>query len=784
MDFHAQRHPVVNNTIRNRNTRHITLQLALASALGLNTAYAGHGSFTTSNAIYRIPYADGTAVTANNDHHNHPNVPNRVDLGGGDGSTIVAAASGIIRAIVDRHGNSNGLGDGLSADGNSAHDDSTEHSCLDDDTVIGDCSDYNNYVWIQHSNGEWTKYTHFATGSVTANNWQVGDTILVGQALGAQSDVGSASGSHLHHEVAAIPDSEANCPGDCPFSALGGFVNSSWNVVARVCFSNGDDDGDGLYTDGEAYIAGPCVNTAPTAEAGGPYVVNEGSTVLLDGSGSSDPENALLIYSWAPAAQLDNAASATPLYSGVDDMLDNLTLTVSDLGGDVTVGTALTDSDDATITVVNVAPSVLVSIVTNNIDEGSAATITASITDPGAADTHTATVDWADGSPLQAVSVAQLAAGVAHVYGDNGVFNVTVTATDDDGGVGDHSAPLTVLNVAPTVDATATVNAVDEGQSASVSATFTDPGFLDTHTASIDWDDGNGPQAVELADLAAGVQHEYGDNGNYDVVVTVTDDDGGSGDDVAGVAVSNVDPVVSIDLSGAISFPGGDYLVVKSGTQLPLMATGSDAGSDDLSFAWNTGDSSTHFNNGVSPDLPNSPGPVYPFQVDDAIDALYMQPGVIALGLDLSDDDNGLAMTAADVIVTGTADQTQGLGWWKHQYSGNGAAHIDAATAAGYLDIVNAVSGVFSETTAVTSFTDLHQVLSPKGGDKRAAARAELMLAWLQFASGAVLWNAPVDGITYLELMFLAEAIITDPGASNASLQSIQQRLAKTRHAQ
>ena len=38
-------------------------------------------TFTTSAGIYRIPYIDGTAVTANNDHHNHPNVPNRVDLG-------------------------------------------------------------------------------------------------------------------------------------------------------------------------------------------------------------------------------------------------------------------------------------------------------------------------------------------------------------------------------------------------------------------------------------------------------------------------------------------------------------------------------------------------------------------------------------------------------------------------------------------------------------------------------------------------------------------------------
>ena len=101
-------------------------------------------------------------MTPSNHHHNHPNVLNRVDLVAGAGMTIVAAASGTIRAVVDQHG-----------------DDPEEHSCLDSDTVPGDCSDYNNYVWIEHPNGEWTKYTHFDTGSVTANGWTVGDLARV-----------------------------------------------------------------------------------------------------------------------------------------------------------------------------------------------------------------------------------------------------------------------------------------------------------------------------------------------------------------------------------------------------------------------------------------------------------------------------------------------------------------------------------------------------------------------------------------------------------------------------
>ena len=65
------------------------------------------------------------------------------------------------------------------------------------------------------------------------------------------------------------------------------------------------------------------MNTAPTAEAGGPYQVNEGSTVQLNGTGSTDPHNAILTYTWSPGANLDDPSSATPVYSAIDDTVDN-----------------------------------------------------------------------------------------------------------------------------------------------------------------------------------------------------------------------------------------------------------------------------------------------------------------------------------------------------------------------------------------------------------------------------------------------------------------------------
>ena len=665
---------------------------------------ASHGSFTTSAAIYRIPYANGTIVSANNDHHSHPNAVNRVDLGGGDGSTVVAAASGIIRGISDRHGNSNGFGDGLAADLVTPQDDNLEHSCSDakdenddpipDSTVKGLCQHHNNYVWIEHPNGEWTKYTHFATGSVTmappfGHGWSVGDTILVGQAIGFQSDIGSAGGSHLHFEVAAVPPGSPNPP----FSDLGGFVSNSWNVVTVVCFADGDTNADSLYTEGELYTAGPCVNTAPTAEAGGPYQVNEGSMIQLDGSGSSDPHNAILSYEWTPAANLNDASLAMPVYTALDDAVENITLTVSDLGGDVTVATALTDDYETTLTVRNVPP--------------------------------------------------------------------TVTAVGD---------------------------SINEAGTATVSATFTDPGTLDTHTATILWGDGTPAQNVSVVALAAGVQHVYGDNGSYSVTVTVTDDDGGSGGDTVNVVVGNLAPSVDFDTTGAVTFPGGDYLVVKAGSALPSSAEGSDPGSDDLTFIWSVGDENVHFNNGATPDPMLSPFGTFPFHASDSINALYGAPGVELLTVTLNDDDGGTDNDGGNVIVTGIAGSTEGAGWWKHQYSGTGSPQIDALTLAGYLEIVNAVSSVFSESVTAATSSHVQAILSPNTGDRRARAVAELMVAWLQFASGAVHWNAtvPLGGgatMKFLPLMFDAEATILNPAATNAQLQDVEQRLLKVRHA-
>jgi hypothetical protein len=687
------------------------LYLGLLPNIPSNIVLADHGAFQQTVGIYRLPYADGTDLVVTQDHHTHGGdggLKDKYDLKAGLGKDVVAAASGWIRAIVDQHGNSPNPGDGRDSSGNlhdnvknsdtDLYNDSLEHSCANPDPPLDNCVDYNNYVWIEHPNGEWSSYVHLGTGTVRALGWtadpdnrEVGaaNWIEAGEVLGKEGDVGYASGggtapgNHLHWEVAK----PAAGKDKVEFEAKGGFMipkdGDGINLAPVICNIVGNDS---LLDQNETFTAGPCPNQPPTAEAGGPYEVNEGSTVQLNGTGSSDPDGNPLTYMWSPDANLNDNSLPQPTFTGVDDSVNQIRLDVFDKIEQINA------SDTATITVKNVAPTV--NAIDTTINEGATATVRASVNDPGTSDTHTVTINWDDGSAVQNVTRAQLAAGVGHVYGDNGIFNVLVTVTDDDGGVGSDTAVVTVANLAPTV---------------------------------------------------------------------------------------------TLDTSGEISFPGGSYMVVEAGTELPSSATGTDPGSDDLTFTWSAGDANIFYNNGTSPDPVKSPFGTFPFTATDSIDAIYGAPGVETLSLTLTDDDGGSDVNSAGVIVTGNATQTEGSGWWKHQYSGSGAPHISEATAMGYLEIVNAVSSVFSEITPTATMAQVHAVLSPTEGDRRARARAELMVAWLQFASGAVAYDAtvPLDSgpTDFLALMFAAEAVINNPASTDAQLQAAELDLAKVRHA-
>ena len=95
-------------------------------------------------------------------------------------------------------------------------------------------------------------------------------------------------------------------------------------------------------------------NDDPTADAGSDQTVYEGSLVRLDGSGSEDPENEALTYSWSLTGSspmtpvtLTDAATATPSFTAPSPLAEDVTLTFTLT---VTAGGA-SDTDTVVVTV-------------------------------------------------------------------------------------------------------------------------------------------------------------------------------------------------------------------------------------------------------------------------------------------------------------------------------------------------------------------------------------------------------------------------------------------------
>lgn len=312
---------MVTMAVRQAHRRRVLRHLALASAAALVTmaaplagpASAGH-TFTISDGVYRIPFDDGVALTVSGDHHDH-NPVDRIDMVAvAANQLVVAAASGIIRAVVDFHGNSPGPGDGLANDG-SAQNDALEHSCQDgmpaipNSVVVGLCQDYNNYVWIEHPNGEWTKYTHMGTGTVTANGWAVGMPVNTGDVLGIEGDVGRAGGRHSHFE-AAIP-TNPNDP--TPFSTLGGFI-AGVNVVPFVC-----DIPTNLYDTGSAYVAADCVSLPVPAVCSVVPPPGPGAIIALPGVVTVGTAGQDVIYGTAGPDRIAGLGGDDTIFGGGGD---------------------------------------------------------------------------------------------------------------------------------------------------------------------------------------------------------------------------------------------------------------------------------------------------------------------------------------------------------------------------------------------------------------------------------------------------------------------------------
>ncbi len=208
---------------------------------------------------------------------------------------------------------------------------------------------------------------------------------------------------------------------------VGHLYSTAGLYTVTVCVV--DDDAPGC----DGFDVNVSENVPPTADAGGPYSVAEGDTVTLDASGSVDADGTVTTWVWEaadPLVTLMGADTATPDFSAADDGDFDVTLRVCDDLG------ACSDVVTVTVTVTNEAP-VVDAGGDQVVDGGVAVVLAATFADSGTADTHTASIDWGDGTVEPGV-VDQVGGTVSgsHTYGTADVYTVTVSVTDDDGDVG------------------------------------------------------------------------------------------------------------------------------------------------------------------------------------------------------------------------------------------------------------------------------------------------------------------------------------------------------------
>jgi hypothetical protein len=368
-----------------------------------------------------------------------------------------------------------------------------------------------------------------------------------------------------------------------------------------------------------------------------------------------------------------------------------------------------------------------------------------------------------------------------------------VTVTDDDRGSGSASTTVTVNNVDPAVSSNLSDATIDEGGTVKASATFTDQGTLGTHSATINWDDGMGPQAVTIAQLAIGVNHVYGDNGIFAVVVTVTDDDGGSHSPSLNVTVGNIAPSADIDETGFILINGIPTLLATAGEPVDFSGRSTDPGSNDLDLSWDWDDgapapdvTTAYLVNDSALDPLHSPS-VQPRDETDSTEHSFSDACRYDVTFGSLDDDGGFASDSAVVIIIGNSDQVRGTGYWSHQYRGNGKVDFSDPELLCLLDIVNFVSSDFDEETPPGTFEEAIDVLETKGNTPKAELlESQLLAALLNFANGSVGWDQLIDtdndqqgDTSFSDVIANAESVLNNPASTDDELLARKDLLEK-----
>jgi hypothetical protein len=523
-----------------------------------------------------------------------------------------------------------------------------------------------------------------------------------------------------------------------------------------------------------ALEAGP---QPPVANVGSDKTIEEGESVTLDLSTSYDPDGYIAKYEYdfgdgsyfiyeppSPGQPLPIIGHQYGDDGKGSDGYYTISLTVTDDDGD-------TASDTMIVTVLNSDP-VISSTAPSLVYEGAAVSSSIEVSDEGS-DDILIEVDWGDGSsPTEILSLNDPSVGLDpypspdinprhltktahHVYGDDGVFTLTVSATDDDGGVAESTHDIQVMNLPPSLSVSVP-SSVSEGKDLTIQIDVLDLGSDDV-SLLVDWGDGESeeetyyndgvgpdppesPLGVHPVSISKSISHIYGDDGTYTVSVIASDDDGGKSTKTIDVEVLNSVPFV---------YAFGPY-TIDEGSPLFVSTRARDSGSDDLTFRWmwELGPSieNLFFNDGVGPDPYPSPHGTYPFSILDSSSHTYGDDGNYSIVLSVKDDDGGIGGHATYVLVLNVApsiiavnytvfrNEPRTIGYWGHQCNVTFPYGDHTGILPEWIDEISSGSRVFKD---ISSKADVFSIVQNGDASEMAEmARRQLMGVWLNIVSG------------------------------------------------
>ncbi len=328
------------------------------------------------------------------------------------------------------------------------------------------------------------------------------------------------------------------------------------------------------------------------------------------------------------------------------------------------VGVTLDDGDDESAfaqTVVLIsdpapvfaAPGLVLS--SSSIVEGGTVNVSGTITSPGGSDTNTVTLYWGDTAPATTITLApgDDTFTASHTYLHNlpgvtsALYTIDASVTNQNQKAGFASASVTVNKAAPqftAADLTLSNSIASEGDTITLSGTFTDPDAQSSYTTTIDWGDGSTSttlqeslgQIVESTTTPGlysySATHEYLNNptgeptgGAYGINVSVSD---GVNVTSAGmpIVVNNVAPDVQV--TSALDLGAGTITVTANVTDPGVL--------DTETVGW------TLVQNGI--EIGTATGTTYTFPIPDPL-------GVLVATATVKDSDGAVGTDSAQMVV-------------------------------------------------------------------------------------------------------------------------------------